>query len=151
MANLSHTWQNSLFDFQNFGKIELIILPNLFNAVEGSIFGSLPEAFFTNKFSPTRFQVLLDLISNRHYFVSVEWIHCVAGVFFLECSVNVIARRTRCLRDFSAFFLLDIRPSKTGSLCNIWYERCHGHGHWAPQWRVVALPDADILSLDVYW
>jgi len=34
---------------------------------------------------------------------------CAAGDFFLERSDNVIARR--CLRDFSALFLLDMRPS----------------------------------------
>jgi len=39
--------------------------------------------------------------------------------FFLERSDNVVARRTRCLRNFSAFFLLDVWPSKTGCLRDI--------------------------------
>ena len=44
---------------------------------------------------------------------------CTAGDFFWERSENVIARRRRCLRGFSTFFLLDVWPSKTESLCDI--------------------------------
>jgi len=34
---------------------------------------TFPKLFFTNELLPTRFQVLLYLISNRHYFVFVGY------------------------------------------------------------------------------
>ena len=57
-----------------FTKMEMSHGP-MITPVPGSIFGPLSRSFFTNKISTTRFQVLLYLISNWHYFVFMECIH----------------------------------------------------------------------------
>ena len=67
-------------------------------------------------------QVFEEMVVNRFWTVTgIQEPRRAAGVlhrwrFFLERSDNVIARRTRCLRDFSASVLLDTEsdPPKRG-------------------------------------
>jgi len=47
-------------------------LPLVFTPVARSIWDHFPKDFFTNNSLPTRFQVVLYLISNGNYFVSIE-------------------------------------------------------------------------------